>query len=73
MTALGRIQPFLPRGTFQASIALCETLDRRRRFVQSSAEVVSPGDNLRQKPKSLSQVSVVIGFDGLGRKSDQIR
>ena len=27
MAALGRIQPFLPRGTFQASIALCETLD----------------------------------------------
>jgi hypothetical protein len=50
-----------------------EALDSRRRSVQSSAEVVSPGDNLRQKPKSLSQVSVVIGFDGLGRKSDQLR
>jgi hypothetical protein len=38
MPGLGRIQPFLPRGTFQASIALCETLDRRRRCVQSRAQ-----------------------------------
>ncbi len=35
MAATGRIQPFLPRGTFQASIALCETLDSRHRTVQS--------------------------------------
>lgn len=37
MALPGRIQPFLPRGTFQASIALCETLDSRRRTVQSRA------------------------------------
>ena len=37
MSLTGRIQPFLPRGTFQASIALCETLDRRRRSVQRRA------------------------------------
>ena len=38
MPGLGpRIQPFLPRGTFQASIALCETLDSRHPSVQRRA------------------------------------